>query len=693
VWLDPSQGTTGHDVVGSSGLAGNYLDLFARRSDADGNWLAVYTTQDGARNSDLVLTTGAWHVVTWRLRANSPKHLQIRADTVYYLNDTGYTGIGTAPTPVAIGARQSGANLFKGDIAEIIFYTTSLSNADMTNTEEYLREKYGLAEAPPIPPTAPTGLTATAVDHERIDLAWTDTATDEDQFRVQRRLGQTGTFDEIGTVGMNVTSYSDSLLIAETEYCYRVLAFNSGGDSDPSNVACASTSPSPPPDPGPYGNPAPGYAAWFKADAIEGLTNNDPVTTWEDAGPHHKDATQANSSFRPVYKTNIVDGKPVIRFDGIDDRLVSPSGSDIWGLANHFTVFGVVWLDPSQGTAGHDVVGSSGLTGNYLDLFARRSDADDNWLAFYTSQDGARDSDLVLPTGAWYVLTWRLKANAPKHLQIRADAVYRLNDYGYTGIGTAPSPVAIGARQDGVNPFNGDIAEIIFYTTSLSDADMESTEDYLREKYGFMEPPPAPPSDLEAFASAYFRIQLSWIDSASAEEGFRIERRQGEVGPWEEVASVEANAGSYKDQSPPLSPETEYCYRVIAYNANGESAPSNEACDTTIPVPLVDCYSDPEGAQRSKVMGILADVNAEWTDAVGLTGADPNQLELITSDSICQQIWDGIGLGELPVSGSRVTFFQLGNRYIVADIPLVGDGRLIVGDDQFNLINPILIKY
>lgn len=40
----------------------------------------------------------------------------------------------------------------------------------------------------------------------------------------------------------------------------------------------------------------------------------------------------------------------------------------------------------------------------------------------------------------------------------------------------------------GLNPFKGDIAEVIIYTTSLSDADMEATEEYLRDKYGLPGP-------------------------------------------------------------------------------------------------------------------------------------------------------------------------------------------------------------
>lgn len=235
----------------------------------------------------------------------------------------------------------------------------------------------------------------------------------------------------------------------------------------------------------PLGEPAPGYKAWFRADAIIGLSDGEAVATWEDLGPNDQNATQSTASFRPIYKSSIAAGRPALRFDGTDDRLVSPAQYNVWGLINDFTVFAVVRLDPNLGTVGQDVVGSSAISNN-LDLIARRGDTNGNWLAYSSSHDGARSSDLVLPADRWYVLTWRLKPFT--HLQIRANNEYRFNDTDYAGIGTAPSQAALGARNNGANPFRGDIAEVIIYTTSLSDAEMQDTEDYLREKYGLPDP-------------------------------------------------------------------------------------------------------------------------------------------------------------------------------------------------------------
>ena len=83
----------------------------------------------------------------------------------------------------------------------------------------------------PEPPAAPSGLTATAVSSTTIDLDWTDNATNEDGFLIQRKVGTGGTFADLDTVGANQTSYGDDTCDAETTYCYQVRAYNGEGDS------------------------------------------------------------------------------------------------------------------------------------------------------------------------------------------------------------------------------------------------------------------------------------------------------------------------------------------------------------------------------------------------------------------------------------------------------------------------------
>jgi subtilisin len=97
------------------------------------------------------------------------------------------------------------------------------------------------AQAPALP-AAPTNLVATAISKSQINLSWTDNATNETGFYIERCKGATCTnFARIATVGANVTSYSNINLPANTTYSYRVQAYNAGGTSAYSDIVAAKT--------------------------------------------------------------------------------------------------------------------------------------------------------------------------------------------------------------------------------------------------------------------------------------------------------------------------------------------------------------------------------------------------------------------------------------------------------------------
>jgi hypothetical protein len=106
---------------------------------------------------------------------------------------------------------------------------------------------YGMVDAAaavggggPSPPAAPTGLSATAISSSQIDLAWTDNATNETSFSVERSSDGTN-FTVIATLGAGATSYPNTGLAASTTYWYRVRAANAAGFSGYSNTANATT--------------------------------------------------------------------------------------------------------------------------------------------------------------------------------------------------------------------------------------------------------------------------------------------------------------------------------------------------------------------------------------------------------------------------------------------------------------------
>lgn len=92
---------------------------------------------------------------------------------------------------------------------------------------------------------------------------------------------------------------------------------------------------------------AAGATLALDARFISGLSNDDPISTW--SGRETSGAT-ASSTARPTYKTNILGGNPVARFDGSND-VMTPDESDVARC-----VFAVVDL---ASDANHGLIGDS----------------------------------------------------------------------------------------------------------------------------------------------------------------------------------------------------------------------------------------------------------------------------------------------------------------------------------------------
>ncbi|QLE02216.1 fibronectin type III domain-containing protein [Galbibacter sp. BG1] len=97
--------------------------------------------------------------------------------------------------------------------------------------------------APQDPPASPSSLIAAAFSENQIDLTWNDNSTNENGFSIQQLTD--GNWEALATVSANVSSYSATNLEADKSYSFRVRATNSGGNSNWSNVASATTDPLP----------------------------------------------------------------------------------------------------------------------------------------------------------------------------------------------------------------------------------------------------------------------------------------------------------------------------------------------------------------------------------------------------------------------------------------------------------------
>jgi hypothetical protein len=154
---------------------------------------------------------------------------------------------------------DDGVRLYIGDqlIIDRWFDTSGTHTADVDISEGGNRvirlefyEKGGLARAnvswAPLPPDPPSDLAAEALSFSQIKLSWADRSNSENGFKIERWNGSS--FSQINTVGANIFTFTDTQLSPVTTYVYRVKAFNSAGDSGPSNEVVATTT-APPPNP------------------------------------------------------------------------------------------------------------------------------------------------------------------------------------------------------------------------------------------------------------------------------------------------------------------------------------------------------------------------------------------------------------------------------------------------------------
>ncbi|HEX8879844.1 MAG TPA: fibronectin type III domain-containing protein, partial [Candidatus Acidoferrum sp.] len=146
-------------------------------------------------------------------------------------------------------------------------------------------------------------------------------------------------------------------------------------------------------------------------------------------------------------------------------------------------------------------------------------------------------------------------------------------------------------------------------------------------------PPPSAPTNLTASALNTYQIQLNWQEASGQNQtGFNIYRCQGAgCTNFAKIASVGGSVFSYTDGSTsnPLTETTTYTYQVTAFNAGGESGPSNTASATTQTESAPTNLTSTPGRNHRRAF-----VNLMWVNHS--TDADGNHIERCTgSASAC----------------------------------------------------------
>lgn len=111
---------------------------------------------------------------------------------------------------------------------------------------DYSNEAYATTDYPPnqvTPPAAPTDLVARVVNGKNgvtVELRWNDNSPNEQGFKIERRVPGYE-FERIGETLTDIRLFIDNKVSLESRYIYRLLAFNSKGESEYSNEVMVET--------------------------------------------------------------------------------------------------------------------------------------------------------------------------------------------------------------------------------------------------------------------------------------------------------------------------------------------------------------------------------------------------------------------------------------------------------------------
>ncbi len=454
------------------------------------------------------------------------------AVVTHYLDGTP-NGTGTATSitadgdnPLYIGTRNDFVTQLKGDLAELLIFDTALSAADLQNVQLYLAGRYALPlalatnDAPTVTLTAPApggSVVAPADVVLSANAGDTDGTIVKVEFLVNGGVAATTTTAPYtATVNFPVAS-SASIQARATD--------NLGATtlSAPVSLTVTATEPI----------PLPALAdlrLWLRAD--KGVTEEaGAVSAWNDQSGNFNNSIQATATKRPVLVPNALNGKPVLRFDGIDDSLVAASSPTLAIVGDistffvvrfdDFTTFRAVWAK----TQGNQPAST--------DFYTQPNSGIPRVFRGNGSGGGFADADSAPVAGEYAIVGFDQSGTTLHHYLNGA-----LNGQGEitATLGDTGAPLLIGTRGDQFTRMKGDIAEIILYDTALSDTDRAALHTYLSARYGIGQPVGPVLSIVRAGSDG---VTVSWPADVT---GWALQAASDLLGPWTPVTGVANNS-------------------------------------------------------------------------------------------------------------------------------------------------------
>jgi hypothetical protein len=240
--------------------------------------------------------------------------------------------------------------------------------------------------------------------------------------------------------------------------------------------------------------PASGNVLWLKADAAVYndaaatllATNGQTVAQWNDQSGNTAHAICTPTGFRPTYVTNVINGKPVLRFS---NHYLQTPNIDL-SATDKADIY-VVYKSVAPNSNWECVVEHGADFNTYIGFNLFENAQTVTYGGIYTGSSGGGYNTKNYPFKAneFKIVNSSFDkaaaANAKANLRINTKDISLYDQNNAAGSGNfANYPLYIGNRGSNLAyPLSGDIAEIILYNRKLTPAEKTTIEAYLNTKY------------------------------------------------------------------------------------------------------------------------------------------------------------------------------------------------------------------
>jgi hypothetical protein len=457
-------------------------------------------------------------IIRWSDNSNNENGF----DIYYSLSaTTNFTKIGTTTANIAEFAHSS--------LTPVTTYYYKVLAFNLEGSSDF-SAVYSLTTLPLQKPLTPTDIYASSITKNSATIKWSDNSSNEYGFEIYSSLTETENFIKIGTTPANVTEFTNTSLVPNTTYYYKVLSFNGDGNSDSSDVFSLTTLPLQIPL-------APTGLKAVNPDItqilVEWTDNSDNEESFEleksegDAD-HFKLLSKTSQNHTSFLDKNIISNINYYRVRSINSDGASGYSDTI------LVAFEIVDLPDAPTRLNIVSVGYDKTT-------LRWKDNSLNENGFEIERHGPDDASTI----NYFSVTANDSMFIDTRLSMSSEYTYFVRSFNNSG-------------------FSGYSNKVTINTLSID--------------------PPVAPTELKTVEVTQNSVTIEWEDNSNNEAAYYVKRSlAGDTNNFKLIA-LNANVTHYTDSE--LTPGTNYIYSVFASNKAGNSPVSNLTVGYTLSISI-----------------------------------------------------------------------------------------------------------